>query len=59
MRAVAETEGAASNDDRIALASADLYIFEHKAPFVLEGIARWRRQPWQTPWREAILGRMH
>jgi hypothetical protein len=38
MRAVAETGGAASEDDRIALASADRYIFGHAAPFVFDDL---------------------
>ncbi len=39
MRAVAETGGAATRDDRVALASADQYIFGHDAPFAFEAIA--------------------
>jgi hypothetical protein len=38
MRAVAETGGAASKDDRLALASADQYIFGHDEPFVFDAI---------------------
>jgi hypothetical protein len=38
MRAVAETGGATTKDDRIALASADQYIFGHDAPFALDAI---------------------
>jgi hypothetical protein len=38
MRAVAETGGAASKDDRLALASADRYIFGHDEPFVFNAI---------------------
>ncbi len=33
MRAVGETGGAASKDDRIALTGADQYVFGHAAPF--------------------------
>jgi hypothetical protein len=33
MRAVAETGGAATKEDQVALASADQYIFGHDAPF--------------------------
>jgi hypothetical protein len=39
MRAVAETGGAASDDDRLALASADQYIFGHAPPFVFDTLA--------------------
>ncbi len=39
MRAVAETRGAATKDDQVALASADQYIFGHDAPFAFEAIA--------------------
>jgi hypothetical protein len=39
MRAVAEAGGAASNDDRVALASADRYIFGHDAPFTFDAIS--------------------
>jgi hypothetical protein len=39
MRAVAETGGPASADDRLALASADQYIFGHDAPFKFEALA--------------------
>lgn len=40
MRAVAETGGPASADDRRALASADQYMFGHPAPFVFDNLAR-------------------
>jgi hypothetical protein len=39
MRTVAETDGAASEDDRLALASADRYIFGHDRPFEFAAIA--------------------
>lgn len=38
MRAIAETSGDASHDDRIALAGADLYVFGHEGPFVFDAI---------------------
>jgi len=39
MRAVAETGGAATAADRIALASADRYIFGHSNPFAFDDVA--------------------
>jgi hypothetical protein len=39
MRAVAETGAPASPDDRLALASADRYIFGHDAPFAFDALA--------------------
>jgi hypothetical protein len=38
MRAVAETGGAATQDDRLALVSADRYIFGNDAPFAFDAI---------------------
>ena len=38
MRAVAETGGPASDDDRLALASADRYMFGHKPPSAFDAI---------------------
>jgi hypothetical protein len=38
MRAVAESGGAASEDDRSALASADRYIFGHDGPFQFDAL---------------------
>ena len=39
MRAVAETGGAATKQDQVALASADQYVFGHDAPFAFAMIA--------------------
>lgn len=39
MRAVAEAGGVASEDDRLALSSADRYVFGHAAPSAFEAIA--------------------
>jgi hypothetical protein len=39
MRAVAETDGSASENDRVAVASADQYIFGHDTPSAFEAIA--------------------
>lgn len=39
MRAIAETSGVASREDRLAVESAERYIFGHEAPQLFEGIA--------------------
>jgi hypothetical protein len=57
MRNVAETGGAPSSHDRLALASADCYIFGHDEPFSFDAIKAVTPAALATALAESDLGR--